>query len=171
MRDERGSDREMREERAVRRMMRRWIAAAVGGAVLTIAAIMPAAASAQGAGQRVSAVPRSPLGARVVPDSTSLLAFADTAGVRIELAVANGRALGGQMLTAAIVPVEGGRAFWQGKIGPVHVDSNGVARLVHQLRGLKPERWSSEHPRLYRLAVFLAPQRELSVRFGFRSLT
>ena len=139
--------------------------------MLTIVATMPAAASAQGAGQRVSAVPRSTLGGRVAPDSSILLAFADTAGVRIELSVAHGEALGGRMLTAAIIPVEGGNAFWQGKIGPVRVDSNGIARVVHQLRGLKPERWSPEHPRLYRLAVFLAPQRELSVRFGFRSLT
>ena len=137
-------------------------AIASGGAVLPVLV---------GAQQRISAIPRSPLGARVVPDSSTLLAFADTSAVRIELSVAHGAALGGQMLTAAIVPVEGGKAFWQGKVGPVQVDSNGVARVVQQLRGLKPERWSPEHPRLYRLALFLAPQRELSVRFGFRSLT
>ena len=136
-------------------------------AVLALGAVAPGQLSAQ---QRVSAVARSPLGARVSPDSSTLLAFADTAGVRIELAVANGAALDRQMLTAAIVPVEGGNAFWLGKVGPVHVDSSGVARVVHQLRGLKPERWSPEHPRLYRLAVFLAPRHELSVRFGFRTL-
>ena len=128
----------------------------------------PASLPAQ---QHVAAAQRSPLGARVSPDSSTLLAFADTAGVRIELAVAHGAPLDGQMLTAAIIPVEGGNAFWLGKVGPVQVDSNGVARVVHQLRGLKPERWSPEHPRLYRLAVFLAPRHELSVRFGFRSLT
>ena len=139
----------------------------VAAALASGAAASPALAAAQ---RRISAMPRSPLGARVVPDTSTLLAFADTAGVRIELSVAHGAALDGKMLTAAIIPVEGGKAFWVGTIGPVHIDSSGVARVVHQLRGLKPERWSPAHPRLYRLAVFLAPLHELSIRFGFRSL-
>jgi beta-galactosidase len=167
MRDERSSDREMRDER---HQPAGWggLATAHLAAVAVTALALGGSANA-GYAQTQSV--QQALSGRVVPDSSTLLAFADTAGVRIELSVARGAALDGQMLTAAVVPVEGGKALWVGKLGPVRVDSTGVARVVSQLRGLKAERWSPEHPRLYRLAVFLAPRRELSVRFGFRSLT
>jgi len=133
-----------------------------------LAAASPASAIAQ---QRASAVPLNALGARVVPDSSTLLGFTDTSSVRIELAVAHGQALDGRTVTAAIIPLEGGTALWSGKIGPLRVDSNDVARVVHQVRGLKARRWSPESPTMYRLAVMLGDGGEPSVRIGFRSLT
>ena len=100
-----------------------------------LAAASPAAVAAQ---QRVAAIPRTLLGARVIPDSTTLLGFTDTSGVRIELAVAHGQALDGRTVPAAVIPLEGGTPLWSGKIGPLRVD---FGWKVGALRTTDNRRW------------------------------
>ena len=171
MRDDRDSDRAMKADRRVGLARGGSSTARLVAAVVTTALLLGAVPDALAAQQRSSATPRSPLGGRVAPDSVSLLAFADTSAVRIEIAVAHGAALEGRMLRASIVPAAGGAALWSGSIGPLHADKTGTARVVHQLSGLRPARWSPQTPALYRLTVAVDGGREATARFGFRRMT
>ncbi len=103
---------------------------------------------------------------------SDLLPFAGLDNVRIEARVRSEAAVKGLELTGRIEPWGGGPALWAGEVGRTDLPAGGSATVTRQLVGLKPQPWSLQSPRLYRLTVTArgggAPV-EQSTRLGFRS--
>ena len=102
-----------------------------------------------------------------------VLVFADTTSVRFEIGIPGANALDGAPVRATITPAAGGAPLWSGDLGALAVGSDGAARLVRRVDGLRPRLWSPQSPTLYRVVIEAAASEGAaadSVRFGFRSV-
>lgn len=105
------------------------------------------------------------------PSRARVLAFADTASVRIEVEVADARRMVGVPVRATITGAGDEAPLWSGEIGRLEIRPDGTGHVVRRVTGLRPRLWSPQSPHLYRLAVEAgAPGAGLNetVRFGFR---
>ena len=112
-----------------------------------------------------------------------VLAFTDTASVRIELEIREAAALHGAPVRAEITeaaPGAGsagaasgsGARLWAGELGRLEVGPDRTARLSARVKGLRPRLWSLESPTLYHLTVTVGSARNQitsTTRIGFRS--
>ncbi|MBW3553171.1 MAG: glycosyl hydrolase family 2, partial [Gemmatimonadetes bacterium] len=106
------------------------------------------------------------------PARTEVLAFADTADIRVELEVRDAAALAGAPVSAVITAAEDGEVLWSGEIGRLGVGADGTGQLTAHVRGLDPRLWSPASPHLYHLSVEAGGSGDRireTVRFGFRS--
>lgn len=101
-----------------------------------------------------------------------LMAFTDTASVRIEIRAPGASSVASAPVRASIIGVGETTPLWTGTLGSLATDSNGVAHLVAHVDHLKAKLWSPSSPSLYRLTVTVAGRADstASIRFGFRSM-
>jgi beta-galactosidase len=102
-----------------------------------------------------------------------LFAFADTASVRVELALPDAQGLNGAAARARITSAADSSVLWSGDLGALTVGADGVGRLTKSVAGLTPQRWTPQSPSLYHLTVEAgagAATRRERIRFGFRSV-
>jgi hypothetical protein len=111
--------------------------------------------------------------ARAMARRTRVLAFADTASVRLDASVSDGSALVGAPVRATITSVADGSVLWSGEIGRLERGANGAARIVGRVANVRPRLWSPQSPSLYRAVVQAGAGSGAvadTVRFGFRSV-
>lgn len=132
---------------------------------MRIAPLALLAACAPAAAPSSAPAPSPPAAEAAAAGPMRVLAFSDTASVRIEVAVPGGRA--GTPVRATIVPVEGGAPLWSGEIGRLAPGADGAAGVSGRVEGIRPRLWSPSTPHLYRLRIDAGGARD-SVRFGFK---
>lgn len=100
-----------------------------------------------------------------------LMAFTDTASVRIEIRSPGAAPAATGPVRATIVALGETSPLWSGTLGTLTTDSTGIASLVARVDHLKPKIWSPSSPSLYRLTVTVPGRTDstASIRFGFRS--
>jgi hypothetical protein len=101
-----------------------------------------------------------------------VLAFADSASVRIDVNVPDAAELAGAPVHAVITSIGDTIPLWSGDIGRLAVDSNGTGTLTERVEHLHPRLWSPASPNRYALTVTVTGQSadpRVTVRFGFRS--
>ena len=101
-----------------------------------------------------------------------VLAFADTASVRIDVTVPHGADMPGATVHAVIAGVGDTTPLWSGDIGVLAVDSTGTGHLTARVDHLQPRLWSPASPNRYQLTVAVVGRSadpQATIRFGFRS--